>query len=257
MNDPLMMTPIGVVHSPFREKFGIPRQPGLVPDIKGSIELLPPYNVADCVRGLDAFSHIWVLFLFHNTAGDGWRPTVRPPRLGGKKKVGVFASRSNFRPNPIGQSVVRLDNVALSSGKVVLDIAGHDLLDQTPVLDIKPYLGYADCIADSRDGYAQAAPSSLAVIFSAEAEAQCRELERGGNGNVAQMLRALLVQDPRPAFHQRLHKDKHYGMALGDLNVKFSVQGDTLCVTRVTTKHSGDKRSLFGDETSLSMREEE
>ncbi len=236
------MTPIGIVHSPFHEKFGIPRQPGLVPQVKGHIELLPPCNHADCVRGLEAFSHIWVLFLFHNTAGDGWRPTVRPPRLGGRKKVGVFASRSNFRPNPIGQSVVRLDDIDLSGGKVILNISGHDLLDQTPVLDIKPYLGYADCIADSRDGYAQAAPASLEVIFSADALAQCRELERTGSGDVVQLLRALLVQDPRPAFHKRRYPDKTYGMTFGDFDIKFEVSGNTLCVTRVITETGDDKR---------------
>jgi tRNA-Thr(GGU) m(6)t(6)A37 methyltransferase TsaA len=235
-------TPIGVVHSPFREKFGIPRQPGLVPQIKGRIELLPPFNRSDCVRGLETFSHVWVLFLFHNTAADGWRPTVRPPRLGGKKKVGVFASRSNFRPNPIGQSVVRLDRIDTSDGKVVLDISGHDLLDQTPVLDIKPYLGYADCISNSRDGYAQAAPSSLEVRFSPEAKAECDALRASGHGDVAALLRALLVQDPRPAFHKRGNKDKRYGMNLGNLEVFFEVTGCQVCVTGVTTGNSGDKR---------------
>ena len=235
-------TPIGIVHSPFREKFGIPRQPGLVPQIKGQIELLPPFNRSDCVRGLETFSHIWVLFLFHNTATDGWRPTVRPPRLGGKKKVGVFASRSNFRPNPIGQSVVRLERIDAANGKVVLDISGHDLLDQTPVLDIKPYLGYADRIEDSRDGYAQAAPSALEVQFSTEAKAQCDALTASGSDDVAALLHALLVQDPRPAFHKHRNKNKRYGMRLGNLEVFFEVADCQVRITRVITESGDDKR---------------
>ncbi len=240
--DEIRFIPIGIVHSPFKEKFGIPRQPGLVREIRGRIELLPPCNHADCVRGLEQFSHIWVLFLFHDTAAAGWRPTVRPPRLGGKTRVGVFASRSNFRPNPIGQSVVRLESIDTTSGNVILDISGHDLLDETPVLDIKPYLGYADCIPDSRDGYAQSAPSSLRVVFTKAAEAQCHQLEASGHGDIAGMLQALLVQDPRPAFHGRRGLDKRYGMRLGDLDVKFEVRGDELIVTGVSTETNGDKR---------------
>ena len=235
-------TPIGIVHSPFREKFGIPRQPGLAPQITGSIELLPPCNHADCVRGLEAFSHIWVLFLFHDTADKGWRPTVRPPRLGGKRKVGVFASRSNFRPNPIGQSVVRLDGIDSENGNTILRISGHDLLDRTPVLDIKPYLGYSDCIPDSRDGYAQSAPSTLVIRFLPAALDQCRRLTENGHGDVEAMVRALLAQDPRPAYHQRRRLDKRYGMKLGELEVKFEVAGNELLVTGVGPSVTNDKR---------------
>ena len=240
--DSIDFTPIGIVHSPFREKFGIPRQPGLVREIGGRIELLPPCHHPDCVRGLERFSHIWVLFLFHATAAAGWRPTVRPPRLGGKTRVGVFASRSNFRPNPIGQSVVRLESVDTSGDHVILRISGHDLLDGTPVLDIKPYLGYADAIPDSRDGYAQGAPARLRVGFTAETAAQCHELERAGHANITNTLRALLVQDPRPAFHGRRGLEKRYGMRLGELEIRFEVRGDELTVTGVSTGPGDDER---------------
>ncbi|HFD86063.1 MAG TPA: tRNA (N6-threonylcarbamoyladenosine(37)-N6)-methyltransferase TrmO [Gammaproteobacteria bacterium] len=239
---PITLNPIGIVHSPFHEKFGIPRQPGLVPEIKGSIELLPPYNRADSVRGLESFSHIWVLFLFHKTASAGWKPTVRPPRLGGKTRVGVFASRSNFRPNPIGQSVVALEHIDLSDNSVVLRIAGHDLLDQTPVIDIKPYLAYSDAIATSRDGYAQSAPSTLQISFSPEAAGQCEALSLSEYGNPMALIKALLEQDPRPAFHKRKEKDRRYGMRLHDFDILFKVSGSTLCVTDIRTTKNGDKR---------------
>ncbi len=234
--------PIGIVHSPFREKFGIPRQPGLVPEIKCRIELLPPYNRADCVRGLDVFSHIWVLFLFHQTAAAGWKPTVRPPRLGGKTRVGVFASRSNFRPNPIGQSVVSLEQIDLTDNGIILHIAGHDLLHETPVIDIKPYLGYSDAIPESCDGYAQSTPAALNITFTPEAQAQCHTLSSLQSGDLATLIKALLQQDPRPAFHRRTPENRRYGMRLHDFDIQFQVSGSSLCVTGVRHTAEHDKR---------------
>ena len=145
--------PIGIVHSPFKEKFGIPRQPGLVPEAKARLEVLPPYDRSEAFCGLEDFSHIWVTFVFHEAICTRWQPTVRPPRLGGNRRIGVFSSRSPFRPNPIGMSVVALEGISNIEGKIELQLAGVDLLDGTPVLDIKPYIPYADSLPDARSGF--------------------------------------------------------------------------------------------------------
>ncbi|EGU94921.1 hypothetical protein HMPREF9349_05200 [Escherichia coli MS 79-10] len=131
---------IGVIRSPYKEKFAVPRQPGLVKSANGELHLIAPYNQADAVRGLEAFSHLWILFVFHQTMEGGWRPTVRPPRLGGNARMGVFATRSTFRPNPIGMSLVELKEVVCHKDSVILKLGSLDLVDGTPVVDIKPYL---------------------------------------------------------------------------------------------------------------------
>lgn len=149
---------IGVVRSPYKEKFAAPRQPGLVADGVGELHLLPPYNQAEAVRGLMEFSHIWLLFVFHQTPEGGWRATVRPPRLGGNSRMGVFATRSPFRPNPIGMSLVALEGITLRGADVILRLGSLDLVDGTPVVDIKPYLPYAESLPNARAGFAQAGP---------------------------------------------------------------------------------------------------
>ena len=146
--------PIARIHSCFSEKFGIPRQPGLAAKATARMEMLPPYDRSEMVRGLEKFSHIWIHFLFHDAITEGWRPTVRPPWLGGRKRVGVFASRSPHRPNFIGLSVVRLLEIHLEGKRLFLELAGVDFLDQTPVFDIKPYLPYSDRIIEATGGYA-------------------------------------------------------------------------------------------------------
>ena len=138
---------LGKVESPFKQKFAIPRQPGLAPHAKGIIKIEPPFNQSSAFKGLSEFSHIWVSFVFHETMDKGWKPQVRPPRLGGNDKTGVFATRSTFRPNPLGLSVLKLDKVVLSSTNVELHVSGIDLLDGTPVVDIKPYIPYSDKIS--------------------------------------------------------------------------------------------------------------
>ena len=143
------VSPIGVIHSPYQEKFAVPRQPGLVNAINAQLELLPPYNDPHCVRGLEAFSHLWLMFLFHQNGTAEWHPTVRPPRLGGNQRVGVFATRSPFRPNPIGLSCVRL----LGIEGAILRISDVDMLDGTPLLDIKPYLPDCDVFPAERTGW--------------------------------------------------------------------------------------------------------
>ena len=159
--------PIGIIHSCFSEKFGIPRQPGLVPVARAILEMRPPYDRDEAVNGLETFSHLWIIFVFHANPKGKWQPTVRPPRLGGNRRLGVFATRSGFRPNPIGLSVVRLEGIRRYKNKLLLDLSGVDLLDRTPVLDIKPYLPYVDSVPDAIGGFADRRPASaVTVVFS-------------------------------------------------------------------------------------------
>lgn len=171
---------VGVIRSPYREKFGIPRQPSLVNAARITLELLPPYDHPDMVRGLDAFSHVWISFVFHQTAERGWRSLVRPPRLGGNAKVGVFASRATHRPNPLGLSLVRLLRID-TQPKVVLTLEGADLLDGTPVLDIKPYIPFVEARPDARGGFVDGPPPQLSVGWDAAAQLAtpaCRPISR-------------------------------------------------------------------------------
>lgn len=209
------MSPIGVVRSPYREKFGIPRQPGLV-NVLSHLDLLPGFDDPAAVDGLSGFSHLWLTFLFHAGADQGWRARVRPPRLGGNTRVGVFASRSPFRPNRLGLSVVKLVEIDTRDG-VRLTLQGADLLDGTPVLDIKPYVPYVDAIADARSGFAPSPPSSLSVRFLAAAERALR-----GRAELAALIVQVLSQDPRPAY-QANDPEREYGMALADVNLRFRI----------------------------------
>jgi len=206
---------IGIVHSPFKEKFAIPRQPGLTAT-PAVIELLPPYAVADAVKGLEAFSHIWISFVFHAVADRDWKPLVRPPRLGGNDKLGVFATRSTHRPNPIGLSVVTLEKIDISDG-VKLHVRGIDLLDGTPVLDIKPYLPYVDCVADARSGFAPDKPQRLPVRWQPDALAVAEKISK----EFRAMVEDILAYDPRPAYQDE--PGRVYGVRLGDVNVRFRV----------------------------------
>ena len=204
-------TPIGVVHSCFKEKFGIPRQPGLVPEAKATLEILAPFNRCEAIGGLDGFSHIWVIFVFHAVMRDQWRPTVRPPRLGGNQRVGVFASRSPFRPNPVGLSLVKLETIECDGERCLLQLSGADILDGTPVMDIKPYLPYAEALPEAEGGYASGYPEhSISVSFSTLAESQCAELEGKGQPGLRRLIEQVLSQDPRPAYYaDGKHQDEH------------------------------------------------
>jgi len=217
--------PIGVVHSPFQEKFAIPRQSGLA-QIDAVIELLPPFAQPDAVSGLEQFSHIWIAFVFHalgfSSAGEReWKPLVRPPRLGGNEKIGVFATRSTHRPNPIGWSVVELIRVEIDGG-VNLHIRGADLLDGTPVLDIKPYIPYADALPDARAGYAQLAPQRLSVRWSSEALLAVQNL----SSDLQKMIEEILSFDPRPAYQNE--PERIYGVHIADCNVRFRIDSDSV-----------------------------
>lgn len=229
----IALTPIGIVHSPFADKFGIPRQPGLVPSIRASIELLGECAHPACVRGLEHCSHLWVIFLFSATAEQGWHPTVRPPRLGGNQRLGVFATRSTFRPNPLGLSVVKLEGIRQVQGRLFIDISAADLMDQTPVLDIKPYLPYADAVADASFMLANAPePLSVPVIFTPGADTHCRHWEECLQQPLRRQIEELLRCDPRPAY-QRSKSDRLYGVRLYQLDIRFRIHDHLIEVVSI------------------------
>lgn len=229
---------IATVRSCYKEKFAIPRQPGLV-TAQASIELLPPYNDPQTVRGLEQFSHLWIIFLFHAIPADRWSPTVRPPRLGGNTRVGVFASRSTHRPNPIGLSVVTLEKVHAEPGRVALTVRGADLLDGTPVLDIKPYIPYADSIAGAEGGFAPAAPQRLEVNWSEQARSA---LPPGPEGEeMHRVIEEALGYDPRPAYRAAREDERSYGVHLFDFNVRWRVIDGVVLVEALEPREIGDR----------------
>jgi tRNA-Thr(GGU) m(6)t(6)A37 methyltransferase TsaA len=230
---PFTFEQIGVIHSCFKEKFGIPRQPGLVPQAKGTLELLPPYNRPEGVRGLEGFSHVWVTFVFHGCESGKWQPTVRPPRLGGNQRIGVFASRSTHRPNPIGLSVLELERIVADASGVVLHLKGVDLLDGTPVLDIKPYIPYADALPHASGGFAAEAPHAATSVQFAEGALQvCRD-HPDGEVDLAELIRGLLQQDPRPAYFGEEQAGRVFGMRLLQYDVKWTIDNGTTLVTDI------------------------
>ncbi|MGK3143052.1 tRNA (N6-threonylcarbamoyladenosine(37)-N6)-methyltransferase TrmO [Pantoea sp. C2G6] len=215
-------TQIGVIRSPWKEKFAVPRQPGLVQDGGGELHLLTPYNQPEAVRGLEAFSHLWLLFVFHQTMAGGWRPTVRPPRLGGNARMGVFATRSTFRPNPIGMSLVELKGIHIEKQQVILQLGSLDLVDGTPVVDIKPYLPFAEALPEAQAGFAQAPPAAdMPVRFSDLAQQQLQQLAH--YPNLARFIREVLAQDPRPAYRKGETQNREYAAWLMDFNVRWRI----------------------------------
>ncbi len=175
------------------------------------------------MRGLDAFSHIWVVFVFHQTMEGGWRPTVRPPRLGGNARMGVFATRSTFRPNPVGMSLVELQGIRCEKDRVILTLGGLDLVDGTPVIDIKPYLPFAEALPDARAGYAREAPeAAVSVTFTDEIAQALPSLEKR-YPRLGQFICEVLAQDPRPAYRKEEETGKSYAVWLLDFNVRWRV----------------------------------
>jgi tRNA-Thr(GGU) m(6)t(6)A37 methyltransferase TsaA len=229
----VQLKPVAILRSPYKQKFAIPRQPNLVREAIGELVFEPEFADINALRGLEQFSHLWLLFVFHETAAQGWSPTVTPPRLGGSTKVGVFASRSTFRPNPIGLSVVEFLDYKQQGARLVLRVRGIDLLDGTPIVDIKPYLPYADVVADATGGYAPEAPvSPLNVVFSTEARAQLAP-HAEQHPELEAFIAAVLQQDPRPAVHVRQAKPRDYAMFLHDLNIRWQVAGTLCTVTAI------------------------
>ena len=223
------VSPIGFMRSCFKEKFAIPRQPQLAPAARGVLELIAPFDQGDAVQGLEQVSHVWLLFLFHQALEDKPRLKVRPPRLGGNQSMGVFATRATHRPNGIGQSVVKLDKV--EAGRLWL--SGIDLLDGTPVLDVKPYVPYADVIADARNGMAAAAPELIPVQWGDAALAQAREHGVRLEEPLIELIEQCLAQDPRPAY-QTPTPERRYGAQFWDLDVRWHYpQTGVICVLEV------------------------
>lgn len=216
--------PIAYIHNDFKEKFGVPRQSGRVQTIS-EIVFEPEFRDENALIGIEQFSHLWLIFDFSLSHKDTWSPTVRPPRLGGNKRVGVFASRSPFRPNNLGLSVVKLLSLDKTADKgVVLNVSGADLVDNTPIYDIKPYIPYADCILDANGGYAeQNKGHKLKVVFPDELRCKIPDEK-------SDILIECLADDPRPSYQD---DGRVYTMRFANFDVSFSVTGNTLLVTAV------------------------
>lgn len=231
---------IGHIESCYREKFGVPRQSGLVPEAWARLVLYPPYASDEALAGLEGFSHLWIIFVFHRHLQRDAGLSVRPPRLGGNARIGVFASRSSFRPNPIGLSAVEVVAIERAGDDRTLLLRGGDFVDGTPVLDIKPYLPYADSIAAARSGYAAQAPLPvLQVGFSTEALRQIEAAE-ATLPRLRTLIKQTLALDPRPAYHAG-EGGRIYGMRLYDYDVKWRVAGNRAEVVALDAAVSMDQ----------------
>ena len=220
------MKVIARIRSDFPEKFGIPRQSGLVPQLRAKIVFEPEFRNADALRGIEGFSHLWLIWQFSAAVRETWSPTVRPPRLGGNERVGVFATRSPFRPNAIGLSCVRLEGIAHEEGLGdVLLVSGADLMDGTPIYDVKPYLPYADAHPEARGGFAPSPKETVEVDCPPELLAAMPEGQR-------EALLGVLAQDPRPQYQH--DPERVYGMSFGGWDVRFRVRGERLEVLSLT-----------------------
>lgn len=216
---------IAHIRSDFPTKFGIPRQSGLVPELRATVVFEPEFRNADALRGIEGFSHLWLIWQFSEAVREDWSPTVRPPRLGGNTRMGVFATRSPFRPNPIGLSCVKLEGVGQAAENgTVLYVSGADLMDGTPIYDIKPYLPYADSHSDARGGFAPSPKETVAVDCPPELLERLPQEQRSA-------LLGVLAQDPRPQYQD--NPQRIYGMRFADFEVKFRVENGVLHVTEI------------------------
>ena len=226
-----VMHVIARIHTDFPEKFGVPRQSGLVDELRAQIVFEPPYRNPDAVRGLEGFSHIWLIWQFDRALRDTWSPTVRPPRLGGNRRMGGFATRSPFRPNAIGLSSVRLERVEAETPRgPVLHVRGADLVDGTPIFDIKPYLPYADSHPDARGGFTDPIARKLLRVSAPE---ELREKFPAG-------LLGVLKNDPRPRYQD--DPERVYGLSFGGWNVRFRVAGEELTVLAMERADGGKEQ---------------
>jgi tRNA-Thr(GGU) m(6)t(6)A37 methyltransferase TsaA len=225
---------IARIHTDFTTKFGVPRQSGLVDDLKATIVFEPEYRVPEAVRGMEGFSHIWLIWQFSQAVREDWSPTVRPPRLGGNTRIGVFATRSPFRPNEIGLSSVRLERVELTPNLgPVLHVAGADLMDNTPIFDIKPYLPYADSHPEATGGFTDPlAQKKLTVEISPELLEKVPQERQAG-------LLGVLAEDPRPRYQK--DPERVYGLGFAGVDVRFTVAGDVLHVVEVCKQNGKDR----------------
>jgi len=239
----MLISPIAHVRTCYDEKFGVPRQPGIVDDAWGELTFEPDFRSLDSVRELDGFSHIWLIFLFHQSQRKTWKATVRPPRLGGNQRVGVFASRSPFRPNPIGLSVVRLESIDLEHPNApILHLRGIDLVSGTPILDIKPYIPYADALPEAQSGFAPTTPNKLQIIWNSPPP---KSLSHSSQS----LIESTLAVDPRPAYQHRENNPqktasnndlipREYGCLIDGYNIRWIVDGNQLHILSCTsTRH--------------------
>lgn len=222
----ISMKIIADIKSDFSSKFGIPRQSGLVNELQSTIIFRPEYRNPDAIRGLEGFSHLWVIWQFSETVRDGWSPTVRPPRLGGNTRLGVFATRSPFRPNEIGLSCVKIEGIEQTEAYgTVIHICGADMMDGTPVFDIKPYIPYADCRPDATGGFTDNADSFLLEVdFPDHLIGLIPESKRSA-------LLGVLSHDPRPSYQS--DPTRVYGLCFSGYNIRFNVSGNHLTVVNV------------------------
>lgn len=219
------MEVIARIRNAYDEKFGVPRQSGLAEEVVSTVVFEEKYRVPEALRGIEEFSHLWLIWAFDRTERETWSPTVRPPRLGGNKRVGVFATRSPFRPNAIGLSCVKLAGVEKTAEGTVLKVAGADLVNGTPIYDIKPYLPYADCKTDATGGFTDSTEKrTVEVQFSQEAAAKLTEEEK-------KELASVLKEDPRPAYQDEAERE--YAFGFRGKNVRFKVDGKVLTVKSV------------------------
>lgn len=222
----MTITPIAHFHSPFASKFGVPKQSGSAPDLRGTIVFEPEWRNADALRGIEEFDYLWLIWAFSANRHQAVSPVVRPPVLGGNVRMGVFATRSPFRPNPLGLSSVKLDHVEWATSKgPVIHVMGADLMDGTPIFDIKPYVAYADCHEGVRSGFVDSHPMQrLTVVVPPEMEAAL-------GADATAVLRQVLALDPRP--HYQNDANKTYGMPFEGRDVRFTVQGNVLTVVEI------------------------
>lgn len=222
----MTITPIAHFHSPFASKFGVPKQSGLAPDLRGTIVFEHEWRNADALRGIEEFDYLWLIWAFSANRHQAVSPVVRPPVLGGNVRMGVFATRSPFRPNPLGLSSVKLDHVEWATSKgPVIHVMGADLMDGTPIFDIKPYVAYADCHEGVRSGFVDSHPMQrLTVVVPPEMEATL-------GADATAVLRQVLALDPRP--HYQNDANKTYGMPFEGRDVRFTVQGNVLTVVEI------------------------
>ena len=219
------MKVIARIHNAYDEKFGVPRQSGLAEEVESTLVFEPEYRAEEALRGIEEFSHLWLIWAFDRTERETWSPTVRPPRLGGNQRVGVFATRSPFRPNAIGLSCVKLLGKEKTREGTVLKVAGADLMNGTPIYDIKPYLPYADCKPEATGGFTDRTEKRTAeVVFSENAKGKLSPKEE-------EALKSVLKEDPRPAYQE--DPEREYGFSFGGKEIRFKVRGHVLTVTGI------------------------
>ena len=223
--DEITIKPVAYIKNAYKEKFGVPRQSGLAPSVKSEIVLCEEYTDENIIRGIEQYSHLWLVWGFSKNDGQ-WSPTVRPPRLGGNKRVGVFATRSPFRPNGLGLSCVKLEEVKKSGGRITIVVSGADLVDNTPVYDIKPYLPYVDCVENAMGGFSEEHKNDYAEVEF------CDEVINRLSDEQVKMLSEILSLDPRPSYQS--DENRIYGLSFEDYQVKFRCDNKKIYVTEIT-----------------------